>query len=468
MAAILGLSALLMGPALVLALLLGEEARAFAIPLGAALIITLPAVLLLRTGPIRLTPREGFLVVVLTWILASLLGALPYCFFGLRFIDGLFESSCAFATTGGTTIADVEALPRSLLLWRSLSHWFGGMGIVLLSVALMPLFGVGGFQLVKAETPGPEKEKITPRLADTARITWLVYLSLTALLILLYLLGGMDWFHALNHGLTTMATGGVSTKGQGLRAFNSAFIEGVSVVFMLLSALNFNLYYRLLQGKWRDVLRSTEFRVYLGIFFVSSLIVTLCLLPVYGGPGPALRYASYQCASILSTTGGATADYEKWPGLAQAVLFCLLFIGGCSSSTAGGIKVIRCSILCKQAGNEIHRLLYPQGVFSIRLNKKVGRRDVIYGTAGFLCLYFLVITATTLVTALSGIDLFSSFSTSLAILGNVGLAFGKAGPSGNYADFPDHLKALYSLVMIAGRLELWTVFVLFTPDFWRR
>jgi trk system potassium uptake protein TrkH len=470
MAAILGVSALLMIPALITAAVLGEAVRSFAIPLGGTLVITAPVIFLVRTGRIRLSPREGFLMVFLAWVFSSLLGALPYVFSprGLSFTDSLFESACAFATTGGTTIRDIEALPRSLLLWRSMSHWFGGMGIVLLSVALMPLFGVGGFQLIKAEAPGPEKEKITPRIAATAKMLWMVYTVLTLVLVILYRLGGMDFFDALCHGLAIMATGGVSTKNRGLAFFNSPFIEGVTTIFMLLSALNFNLYFRLLKGKFGDLLRSTELRVYFSIFFIAAAVITLNLLPLYGSLGESFRYASYHAASILTTTGGAVADYETWPALTQGILFCLMFIGGCSASTAGGIKVIRCAVLFKQAGNEIRRLLYPLGVFSIQLNKKVGRRDVVYGVAGFVFLYLLTIALTTMAAAFSGIDLFSSFSAALAVLGNVGQGFGAVGPSQNYAAFAAPVKWFYSLVMIAGRLELWTVVVLFTPAYWRR
>ncbi|MDR3343834.1 MAG: TrkH family potassium uptake protein [Treponema sp.] len=466
---ILGVVAFLMTPALIMALVLGEAARPFILPMGIMAVLMLPAVLI-RTGPFRLSPREGFLLVFLTWVCSSLLGSLPYYLspWHISFTDAVFESTCAFATTGGTTIDAIEALPRSLLLWRSLSHWFGGMGIILLTVALMPLFGVGGFQLIKAETPGPEKDKLTPRITAAAKILWFAYFILTLALILLYRLGGMEWFDAVCHGLTTMATGGVSTKNAGIAFYNSPFIEGVSTVFMLLSALNFNMYYRLFKGKFRDIIQNTEGRVYFGIFIAAAAVITCTLIPVYGSFREALRHASFQTASILSTTGSAAADYETWPLLAQGVLFCLMFIGGCSGSTAGGIKVIRHAVLFKQTGNEIRRTLYPLGVFSIRLNKKLGRKDVVYGVAGFVFLYMLVAAITTLITAASGVDPFSAFSASLSILGNVGLGFGAVGPSHNYGAFQDHIKWLFSLVMIAGRLELWTVFVLFTPGYWRR
>ncbi|MDR1277465.1 MAG: TrkH family potassium uptake protein [Treponema sp.] len=470
-AALLGIIVIIMIPPLILAVITGEGPmiRAFLIPMGCILSLAAPCFFSLRKRELKLNAKDGFLLVFLTWSFASVLGAIPFYLSqsGISFTDALFESACTFATTGGTTFEDVEALPRALLFWRSLAHWFGGMGIILLTVALMPLLGIGGFQLIKAETPGPEKEKITPKITVTAKILWLAYCVLTLILFGLYLLGGMGWFDALCHSLTTMASGGVSTRNAGIAFFHSPFIEGVSTVFMLLTAINFNIYYRLLRGKFRDIAANTELRVYLGIFFVAAAAVTVSLIPVYGSPLEALRYASYQTASILSTTGSAVTDYEQWPGLARMVLFILMFIGGCSGSTAGGLKVIRHAVLWKQMGNVLRRTLYPRGVFSIQLNKRVGRKDVIYGVAGFFCLYLMVVAATTIITAAAGTDLFSAFSAALSITGNVGVGFGAVGPAHNYSAFPNHIKWLFSFMMIAGRLELWTVFLLFRPIYWR-
>jgi trk system potassium uptake protein TrkH len=348
-----------------------------------------------------------------------------------------------------------------------MSHWAGGMGIILLTVALMPLLGVGGFQLIKAEVPGPEKDRLTPRITAAAKILWGAYCVFTAILTLLYRAGGMEWYDAFCHSFTVMATGGVSTKNSGFAFYNSPFIDWVTVIFMLLGALNFNMYYRIVRGKFRDLLQNTESRVYFFIFLTASLIISISLIPHYGSFSTALRFGSFQAASILTTTGNARADYTAWPGLAQSVLFCLMFIGGCSGSTAGGIKVIRHTVLFKQAGNELRRILYPQGVFSIQLNRKVGRKDVVYGVAGFIFFYFLIVAITTLITAAAGYDIFSSFSAALSIIGNIGTGFGAVGPYCNFSAFPDYLKLYYSLVMITGRLELWTVLVLFTPKYWK-
>ena len=458
-------------PPLITAIVLAEVSMimAFVIPLITGIVFALSAVLFIRKDSHGIRPREGIFLVFLTWIFSSLIGSIPYYLSpsGINLIDAIFESSCSFSTTGMTTFPDVESLPRSLILWRSIGHWAGGMGIILLTVALMPLLGVGGLQLIKAEVPDPEKEKLTPRITTAAKILWGVYCAFTIVLTLLYRIGGMDWFDAVCHSFTIMSTGGVSTKNSGFGYYNSAFIDWVTVIFLLLGALNFNLYYRIFQKKIRDVFNNTECRVYFSIFIIAALVITLSLIPLYGSFGNALRYGSFQTASMLTTAGNARVDYSTWPSLAQTVLFLLMFIGGCSGSTAGGIKVIRWSVLFKQTINEFRRILYPQGVFSIQLNKKVGRKDVVYGVAGFIFLYFIIIAITTIATAASGFDLFSSFSAALCVTGNIGTGFGIIGPHNNYSAFQPHLKILYSLVMIAGRLELWTVIVLFTPGYWK-
>jgi trk system potassium uptake protein TrkH len=473
LAIIIALVSLLMVPALVTAFFLGEffMLRAFIVPPAVGLILALFAILLIRQkSESSLRIRDGFLLVFLTWMLSTIAGSIPFYLspLNISLCDSIFESACGFSTTGATTFQDLEALPRSLLLWRSMSHWAGGMGFILLSCALVPLLGVGGFQLIKAEAPGPEKEKLTPRITEAAKIIWGVYYGFTGLLVLLYRLGGMGWFDAFCHSFTVMSTGGVSTKNAGFAFYDSPFIDWITVIFMLMGALNFTMYYRIARGKFRDLLQNTECKVYFFIFLLATLGISLSLIPQYGSLSDALRFGSFQAASIMSTTGNARVDYTAWPGLAQGILFCLMFIGGCSGSTSGGIKVIRVTVLFKQAGNELRRLLYPRGVFSVRLNKKVGRKDVVYGTAGFVFLYFMIVGITTLVTAAAGYDILSSFSTALCTIGNIGAGFGAVGPHRNYGVFPDYLKMFYSLIMIAGRLELWTVFVLFTPEYWKR
>jgi len=462
---------LIMLPSLVTAIVTGEFSMvaAFIIPMTIGLITAVPAIFLIPKTKMGIRPRDGFLLVFLVWVFSTLLGSLCYYFApaGMSWVDAIFESACGFATTGATTISDVEALPLSLLLWRSTSQWAGGMGIILLFVALLPLLGVGGFQLVKAEVPGPEKERVRPKINEAAKITWGVYCIFTLLLIILYRLGGMKWFDAVCHGLSIIATGGVSTKNAGFNFYDSAFIDWVTVIFMLLGAMNFTLYYRIARGKFHDLFINSEARAFLLIFFVCAAAVSIIIIPSGGSVSETLRTGFFQTASILTTTGNIRADYSAWPALAQVILFCLMLIGGCSGSTAGGIKVIRHVVLFKQTANELRRILYPRGVFSIRLNRKVGRKDVVYGVAGFVFLYAAITGFGTMITAASGIDIFSSLYTSLSMTGNIGVNFGAAGPLNIFSDFPDHLKLYYSLVMIAGRLELWTVFVLFTPGYWK-
>lgn len=469
---LLGIVSLAMIPSLILAVRDQNSSviRAFVLPMAITLSAALVALFWQRKTPVRFNPGDGFLLVSLAWFFTSILGALPlYLAHGVpTFADAVFESVSGFTTTGATIFKDVEILPRAILFWRAMTHWLGGMGIVVLTVALLPLLGVGGFQLVKAETPGPEKDKVAPKITATAKILWILYLALTAIQVGLLMLGGMNWFDATTHAFATMATGGFGTKNASIGYYNSAWIDGVCTVFMILAGFNFSLYYRVITGKARDLFYNSEARAYLGIFIVASLVVALSIIPLYGSFPKAFRYASFQVSSILTTTGFSTADFDRWPSLAKAVLLTLMFIGGSSGSTGGGIKVIRHVVLFKQAGNEIRRLLFPRGVFSVQLNGKVGRKDVVYGVAGFVFLYLALVFFVTLVVASAGIDLISSLSASLATVGNIGPGFGLVGPSQNYSILPSYVKWVLSVAMIAGRLELWTVFVLLTPEFWRR
>ncbi|HPC71355.1 MAG TPA: potassium transporter TrkG, partial [Treponema sp.] len=286
--------------------------------------------------------------------------------------------------------------------------------------------------------------------------------------VLLLMIGGMNWFDAVTHAFATMATGGFGTKNTSIAYYNSAWIDWVCTVFMILAGMNFSLYYRMFQGKIQDLIKNTELKVYLAIVIIASVLVALTILPEYGTLSRAFRYASFQVASILTTTGFATTDFDLWPSFAKTVILILMFIGGCSGSTGGGIKVVRHVVLFKQAGNEIRRLLHPRGVFSIQLNGRVGRKDVVYGVAGFVFLYLALVFLVTLVVSSSGTDLVTAFSSALVTVGNIGPGFGLVGPAQNYSNFPDYVKLVWSFAMIAGRLELWTVFILFTPEFWRR
>ena len=472
LAMLLGIVGLAMIPALVMALAEGDRTSvtSFMYPIVLAVAVALGAFVFGKQVPMRFSPRDGFLLVSLAWALTAFFGAVPFIISGYipSLADAVFESVSGFTTTGASILKDVEALPRSLLFWRSMTHWLGGMGIVVLTVALLPLLGVGGFQLLKAETPGPDKDRVAPKITATAKILWLIYIGLTLLQVILLMIGGMDWFDATTHAFGTMATGGFSTKNASVGYFRSAWIDGVTTTFMVLAGMNFSLYFRLLKGKFQDLFANSELRAYLAIFFLASLAMAFNIRSSYGDFGTAFRFASFQAASILTTTGFATTDFDLWAPFAKSVLLVLMFVGGCSGSTGGGIKVVRLVVAFKQAVNEMRRFLFPRGVFSIRLNGKVGRRDVVYGVAGFIFLYLFVVLGVTVVAASSGVDLTSSLTAALATVGNIGPGFGVVGPMTNYSIFPDYVTWTFSFGMIVGRLELWTVMILFIPEFWRR
>jgi trk system potassium uptake protein TrkH len=443
---------------------------AFLLPILCTTALAIITTIVTRSIRIQFSAVDGALLVFFTWILTSFLGAIPYHLSGYfdSFTDCVFESVSGFTTTGATILYDVENLPRSLLLWRGMTHWLGGMGIVVLTVALLPLLGIGGFQLLKAETPGPESDKVTPKITETAKILWIFYVALTALQTILLMFGGIDWFDAIIHSFSTMATGGFSTRNASVAAFQSPWMDWVCTIFMILAGFNFTLYFRLLKGKYQDFLHNTEAKVYMLIILISITIVTLNIFPQEASFGDALRKGSFHVASIITTTGFAAANHNFWPPLAQGILFFLMFIGGCSGSTAGGMKVIRHVILFKQSRNELSRMLYNRGIFSIQLNQKPAHKNLVYGVAGFVFFYLMLILFTALMTALSGEDVFSSLNAALITVGNIGLGLGNVGLNFNFHRYPFYLKWIFSFVMIAGRLELWTAFIFFSKELWRR
>ena len=437
--------------------------------------------------------REGFAVVALAWIVLSLVGALPWVLAGLLgYTDAVFETMSGLTTTGATVLGGagtpaIEAVPNGFLLWRSLTHWLGGMGVVVLAIAVLPMLGVGGMQLFRAEVPGPSADKLTPRVAETAKRLWAIYVGLTLAQVAL-LLPAMSPFDAVNHAFATLATGGFSTENGSVGQYGSAYVDGVLTAFMLLAGANFALHYRLLHRDVRGVWRSEELRVYLAIAAGATALLTLALwepaaalLPGeadaegaageplrYGSLAEAFRYGAFQAASILTTTGFGTADYELWPPLATAVVFGLFFVGGMAGSTAGGVKVLRVLLILKNAFRETRQLVHPQAVLPVRLDHRVVPENVLRNVLGFIVLYVGLIGVGTLAMAFLGLDLLSAFSATFSSVGNVGPAFGTLGPSETYAHLPAAGKWVLALLMMAGRLEIFTVLLLFTPGFWRR
>ena len=457
-----------------IALYFGETAslKAFLLPIAVLLPIALVCFLLTRPkGERIMTPREGFMLVSLSWVASSALGALPFYFSGAipSYTDAYFETMSGFTTTGASILTAIEGLPYSILFWRSLTHWLGGMGIVVLTVAIFPLLGIGGMQLLKAEAPGPSVDKITPKITHTAKILWFIYLGLTILETILLMLGGMNLFDSLTHTFGTMATGGFSPKNTSVGFYDSAWIHWVITIFMVMAGMNFALYFKLLTGRIKDLMLDTEMKAYLGIFAGASLAITFSLLrnDVFETFGTSLQYAAFQVASILTTTGYATCDFDLWPHFSKIILFLMMFIGGCAGSTGGGIKVVRIVALFKLAYRELKRLIQPRGVFHLRLNKMVVRKDIISVITGFVFLYVVSLLVTTVVVAAGDYDILTSFSTALVTVGNIGPGFSMVGPTMNYAFFQDGIKWFLSLAMMMGRLEIYTVLVILTPWFWK-
>ena len=433
----------------------------------------------------ELRVREGFAIVALAWFLLGAVGALPWVLSGVlaEYTDAYFEVVSGLTTTGATILsgADTPAIadvPNGFLFWRSLTHWLGGMGIIVLALAVLPLLGIGGMQLFKAEVPGPQADKLTPRVRETAKRLWGIYVGLTALQVLL-LLPAMSLFDAVNHAFATLATGGFSTENGSVGEYGSAYVEWVVTLFMFLAGMNFALHYGLLRGKTR-VLGGEEFRIYLGLSMGATLLLTLALwtptapdaagtdLLTYDGFFEALRYAAFQAVAIITTTGFGTADYELWSSLAMGVLFTLFFVGGMAGSTGGGVKVVRHVILTKNASREMSRLLHPNAVLPLRLDHRVVPPEVIRNVLSFVALYLLALLAGTLALAALGLDLLSAFTAAASAVGNIGPAFGAFGPSETYTAVPVLGKWVLSVLMVAGRLELFTVLMLITPAFWRR
>ncbi|MDX1476721.1 MAG: TrkH family potassium uptake protein [Saprospiraceae bacterium] len=447
----------------------GDESRTLllsaAITMGVGLLL-----FFYRIGSTTITKREGYLIVALGWIVMVGFGTLPYLLSGITgsTIDAFFEAVSGYTTTGATIFNDVESLPRGLLFWRSLTQWIGGMGIIVLTVAIFPLLGIGGVELFVAEAPGPTSDKIHPRIKVTARRLWLIYVSLTAILIALYKQFGMSFYDAVNHGLTTMATGGFSTKNASMAHFGPS-IQYLAILFMLLAGTNYTVIYFGLTGKFRRVWRSDEFRAYVTIVLLMGLAVAGLLIAhdIYAVE-PALRNSLFQIVSVITTTGYVTADYTAW-GLGFAMFFfILLFCGACAGSTSGGIKLVRHIVFVKNSILEFKRILHPRAIIRIKINQEIVAPRILTHILVFLLVYLGIFVVGTIVVSACGMDFTSASGAVATSLGNVGPAIGSVGPVNTFAHVPDMAKAFLGFIMLLGRLELFTILVLFTPYFWKK
>ena len=418
----------------------------------------------------ELSLRDSYFTVSFVWVVFSLFGALPYLLSGsiTSFTDALFETVSGFTTTGSSIISDVEALPKSILFWRSLTHWIGGMGIIVLVVAIMPLLRIGGYNLFKSETSGMTQEKLSPKTTSTAKRLWAVYVILTFILIGLLLLGDMSFFDAINHAFSTMATGGFSTKNTSVSDFSS-YSQYVIAIFMFLAGMNFYLHYHFYKGRFKRVFSNIELRTYFGVVVVVSLLITITAIAHDNsiGVGEVLRNALFQVISVITTTGFATHDYHDWPHAASMLLFVLLFSGACVGSTGGGIKIIRHVVAYRHVLIYFKRTLHPNSVSLLKIGGEVIDEEKVGGLVSFMLLYMLTFSIGTVLMVFLGSDLFTSAAAVASNMGGVGTGIGSVGAFGNYSAFSDASKIPLSLLMLIGRLELTTVLILFTRIFWK-
>ncbi len=416
--------------------------------------------------------RDGYLIVVGGWLCMTLFGALPYIISGSipNFTNAFFETMSGFTTTGSTILNDIESLPKSILFWRSMTQWIGGMGIIVLTIAVLPLLGIGGMELFVAEAPGPTKDKIHPRIKETAKRLWIIYFGLTALETIVLLCLDLDFFDAINHALTTTSTGGFSTKQDSIAAFQNPWVETVIILFMLAAGTNFTLIYFGLKLRFKKLLKNDEFK-----WYISAILTVVFLLSIVhyftvdqSSFTSSFRAISFQVVSIITTTGYATADYTLWGSFMSFVFFLFLFSGASAGSTSGGIKIVRIILLIKNGLLEFKRRLHPKAVIPLVLNRTTVSGQITYNLLAFIFLYLFIFTIGSLILTALGVDFLSSISAAASAIGNVGPGIGSVGPSASFAHIPDFGKWILSLLMLMGRLELFTVCLLFTPYFWKR
>ena len=415
--------------------------------------------------------REGFLSVALCWVVVSLVGALPFCLSGAvpSYVDSLFETVSGFTTTGASILTDIEAMPMGLLYWRSFTHWLGGMGVLVFLLAVIPM-GKGKNSLLhvmRAESPGPQVDKLVPKLQDSAKILYAIYIGLTLLQVVLLLLGGMPLFDALTTAYGTAGTGGFAIKGDSLMGY-SPYLQAVCTVFMALFGVNFSIFYLILLRQFLKVLKNQELLMYLGLMLGSIAVITWDILPLYSQVGEALHQAAFQVSSIMTTTGFATADFNQWPALSKTLLVLLRFVGACAGSTGGGMKVARVLLLCKAGRRNVKRMLRPRSVSQVHMDGQAVNEEVLQNTYSYLALYGAIMALSIFIVAVDEFSLETNATAVIACLNNIGPGLDLVGPMGNYAAFSPISKLVLSFDMLAGRLELFPMLMLMVPMAWRR
>lgn len=442
---------------------------AFLITIGISLALGLFLTYIVGRNNKLLFAREGFAIVALAWLAMSAVGALPFVISGYipSFVDAFFETVSGFTTTGASILTDVEALSRGMLFWRSFTHWVGGMGVLVFIMAILPQDTGRNIHIMRAEMPGPVVGKLMPRLKDTARILYIIYIALTLLEVVFLLFGGMDLFESFVHAFGTAGTGGFGIKGDSIGSYN-AYLQWVITVFMLIFGVNFNLYYLILIKQFKTAVKSTELWVYGAIVLVSGALIAANIYSYVGGAGDAVRHAFFQVASIITTTGYSTVDFNLWPGFSKAVLVVLMFVGGCAGSTAGGIKISRFIIALKTVFKDLKRMLHPRSVASVKLDGKKVDDVTINSVSTYFAFYFIIFLLIFLLISLEPFDFETNFTAVSACFNNIGPGLAAVGPMGSFAVYSDAAKVLLSFAMLLGRLEIFPLLLIFTPSMWKK
>ena len=429
--------------------------------------------------------KEGYLIVTLGWMILSITGMLPYLFSGAipNITNAFFETLSGYSTTGSSILTDIESLPKGILFWRSATHWIGGMGIIVLTIAILPLLGIGGMQLFMAEAPGPSTDKLHPRISDTAKRLWLIYVSLTITEFLLLKVAGMTWFDAINHAMATMSTGGFSTKNESLAHYNGMpMVQYIVIAFMFIAGTNFVLTYFALKGKIRKVFQSEEFKYYFFGTIILSAIISIIIIfyqdpnlvttvnhpMVFGKIESAIRHSLFQVISVITTTGFVTADFTMWSFFATGIFFALFFVGGSAGSTSGGVKIVRHIVMLKNSFLEFKKALHPNAIIPVRYDDKTVNQTIVFNIISFFIIYMCIFIVSSTILTFFGLDFMSALGAAASSLGNIGPAIGSVSPVDNYAHLSSGAKWFCSFLMLIGRLELFTVLILFSPFFWRK
>ncbi|HEY5593418.1 MAG TPA: TrkH family potassium uptake protein [Paludibacter sp.] len=451
-----------------------RDACYFLITSGVSLFFALLALFFGRNPPPTIGKREGSVIVTFTWILFTLIGLLPFWLSSSipSFTDAFFETMSGFTTTGASILNNIEELSHGMLFWRSFTHWMGGLGIIVISLAVLPMFGVSGTQLFAAESTGPTKDKIHPKISETAKRLFYIYIMLTLSETILLWFGGMNWFDAFCHSFSTIATGGFSTKQASIAYWDSAYIQYIIILFMIMSGVNFSMYYFILKNNWGKVRHNEELRYYLIVLFSFAIIVALSLIDFskvqsFQTLEQAWRDALFTISSLMTTTGFVTADYMFWKPLTWVILLIVMLTGASAGSTSGGIKMIRVVISAKAIYFEFKRLIHPNAVFPVQYSNHMVREDIVTRVLAFTLLYLVAVAFGILLLTISGMGFLESIGGLITCLGGVGPGLGLVGPTGNFSYIPEFSKWFLSFIMLMGRLELFTVLLLFTPAFWR-